>query len=127
MVAVELLGVGIASRHHRRLLGEAQVGLPQAHAVATGQAVEALDRRMQQFGVGREGDVLGQHRGVDGDPRQVLDPQRAAFVGHSRRRRFRGSQQALGQQQVELVAQPLAPMAEVRTLVRKGELEVHGS
>jgi hypothetical protein len=39
---------------------------------------------------------------------------RAAFVGHP---------QALGQQQVELVAQPLAPMAEVRTLVWKGVLE----
>src|SRR5476651_2876283 len=40
MVAVELLGVGIASRHHRRVLGDAQVGLPQPHAVVAGQAVE---------------------------------------------------------------------------------------
>jgi hypothetical protein len=42
MVAVELLGVGIAPRHHRRLLGDADVGLPQSHAVAAGQVIEAL-------------------------------------------------------------------------------------
>ena len=49
MVAVELLGVGIASRHHRRLPGDAEIGLPQLHAVAAGQAIEALDRRMQSL------------------------------------------------------------------------------
>jgi hypothetical protein len=31
--------------------------------------------------------------------------------------------QALGQQKFELVAEPLAPMAQVRALVRKGALE----
>ena len=40
--------------------------------MATGQAVEALDRRMQQFGVGREGDVLGLHRGVDAEFKQTI-------------------------------------------------------
>jgi hypothetical protein len=35
------------------------------------QAIEPLDRRMQQLGVGWEGDVLGLHRGVDRDPRQI--------------------------------------------------------
>ena len=64
MVTVELLGVGIASRHHRRLLGDAQIGLPQSHRMTTGQAIEPLDRCMQELGVGREGDVLGLHRGV---------------------------------------------------------------
>jgi hypothetical protein len=114
MVAVELLGVGIASRHHRRLPGDADVGLPQLHAVAAGQAIEALDRRMQELGVGREGDVLGLYRGVDGDPRQVPGAQRAAVVCHP---------QALGQQQLELVAQARAPMAEVGTFVRERVLE----
>ena len=33
---------------------------------------EALDRRVQQLGIGGEGDVLGLHRGVHRDPRQVL-------------------------------------------------------
>jgi hypothetical protein len=32
-VALELLGMSVASRHHRRALGEAQVGLPQPHSV----------------------------------------------------------------------------------------------
>jgi hypothetical protein len=78
MVAVELLGVGITPRHHRRLLGDAQIGLPQPRAMVAGQAIEPLDRRMQQLGVGWEGDVLGLHRGVDRDPRQIPGPQRAA-------------------------------------------------
>ena len=49
MVTVELLGVGIASRHHRRLLGDAQIGLPQSHRMRTGQAIEPLDRCMQEL------------------------------------------------------------------------------
>ena len=32
-MALELLGVGIAPRHHRRVLGDAQIGLPQPHAM----------------------------------------------------------------------------------------------
>jgi hypothetical protein len=91
-VAIELLGVGIAASHHRCSLGDAEVGLPQLHAMTAGQAIEPLYRGMQQLGVGREGDVLGLHRGVDRDPRQVLGAQRAALVCHP---------QALGQQQVE--------------------------
>ena len=114
MVAVELLGVGIAPRHHRRLLGEAQIGLPQPHAVVAGQAIEPLDRRVQQPGVGREGDVLGLHGGVDRDPRQVPGAQRPAVVRHP---------QALGQQQVQLVAQALPPVAEVGAFVREAALE----
>jgi len=74
MVAVELLGVGITPRHHRRLLGDAQIGLPQSPAVPAGQAIEPLDRRVQELGVGREGDVLGLHRGVDRDPREIPGP-----------------------------------------------------
>jgi hypothetical protein len=58
MVAVELLGLGIASRHHRRLLGDAQIGLPESHRM-TGQTIEPLDRCLQELRVGREGDVLG--------------------------------------------------------------------
>src|SRR5665213_3478373 len=42
-VPVELLGVGVAPRHHRRLLGDAQVGLPQPNTVLPGHAVEALN------------------------------------------------------------------------------------
>jgi hypothetical protein len=61
-VALELLGMSVASRHHRRALGEAQVGLPQPHSVLLRQAAVPLDRRVQQLGVRREGHVLGLHR-----------------------------------------------------------------
>ena len=71
MVAIELLGVGVAPRHHCGTFGDAQVGLSQPHPVLLGQAVEPLDRGVQQFGVGREGDGLGLHRGVDRNPRQI--------------------------------------------------------
>ena len=53
-MALELFGIGIASCHHRRLLGDAQIGLPQPHAVLASQAIKPLDRRMDQLGVGRE-------------------------------------------------------------------------
>jgi hypothetical protein len=114
MVAVELLGVGITPRHHRRLLGDADVGLPQSHAVSAGQSIEPLDRGVEKLGVGREGDVLGLHRGVDRDPRQVAGLQRAAGVCHP---------QALGQKQFQFVAEPLPPVAQVGALVREGMLE----
>ena len=52
--------------------------------------------------------------GVDRDPRQVSGAQRAALMSHP---------QALGQQQVELVAQSPAPVAEVGALVREDVLE----
>jgi hypothetical protein len=75
-----------------------------------GQAVEAFDRRMQQLGVGREADILGLHRGVDRDPLKVFAPQRPALVCHP---------QALREQQFQLVAEPLPPMAQVGALVRE--------
>ena len=87
-MAVELLGVGVAARHHGCVLGDAQIGLPQPHRVLHGQAIEPLDRRMQQLGVGRESDRLGLHRGIDRNPGQILRAQRAARMRHA---------QALGQ------------------------------
>ena len=80
----------------------------------TGQAVEALDCCVQQLGVGREGDGLGLRGGIDRDPCQMLRPQRAACERHP---------QALGQQQFQLIAQPLAPVAQVRAFVRELMLE----
>ena len=87
-MAIELLGTGIAPSHHRRPPGNRDVGLPQPHAVLVGQPVESLDRRMQQLGAGREGNVLGLHRGVAWDPRQVLASRRPGGMRHP---------QALGQ------------------------------
>src|SRR4051795_1806491 len=60
----ELFGMGVAARHHRSRLGDSQVGLPQPDAVPSGQAVEPLDGRMQQLGIGRKGNGLRLHRGV---------------------------------------------------------------
>ena len=51
---------------------------------------------------------------IDRDPLEVPGPQRTAFVGNP---------QAFGQQQFKLVTQPLAPMAQVRALVRERVLE----
>ena len=97
-----------------RPLGQPQIGLPQRHAVLAGQAVEPLDGGMHELGVGREGDVLGLHGGVDRDADQIARAQRSARVRHA---------QALGQQQLELVTQSLTPVAQPRALVREGVLE----
>jgi hypothetical protein len=83
-------------------------------AVPAGQAVQSLDCRVQQLGIGRERDGLGLHRGVDRDPLEVAAPQRTAFVSNP---------QAFGQQQLDLVAQPLTPVAQVRAFMRELVLE----
>ena len=111
---LELFGMGVAAGHHRGVPGDAQIGLAQPHAVLTRQPVEAPDGGMHQPGRGREGDRLGLHRCIDRDAAEVLRLQRAGLVCHS---------QALGQQLVELRPQPLAPMAQVRALVREAVLE----
>jgi hypothetical protein len=72
LMSPELLGMGVAARHHRGGLGDPHVGLPQPDAVPGRQAVEPLDGRMQQLGIGRKGDGLRLHRGVDRDPLEVL-------------------------------------------------------
>src|SRR5439155_6957320 len=51
---------------------------------------------------------------IDRDPRQILRPKRPALVRHP---------QALGEEKFQLVAEALAPMAQVRALVRKLVLE----
>src|SRR5205809_1423102 len=43
-VAIELFGVGITACHHGGALGNAQVRLPQPHAVLSGQSGQPLDR-----------------------------------------------------------------------------------
>src|SRR5256886_16931334 len=76
--------------------------------------VSPLNRGVQKLRIGREGDVLGLHGGIDRDPRQILRPQRPALVRHP---------QALGEEKFQLVAEALAPMAQVRALVRQLVLE----
>lgn len=71
------------------------------------QPRQPLDRRVQQFGVRREGDVLELYGGVDGEARQILRSNAPLSCA---------TPQTLGQQEF---AKPLAPMAQVRALVRK--------
>lgn len=106
--------LGIAARHHGGALGDAQIGLAQPHAMLFCQTYKACDRRMQELGVGRESDRLGLHGSVHRDPFEVACAQRAGCVRDP---------QALGQKQLELVAEPLAPMAQVGALVRECVLE----
>jgi hypothetical protein len=68
----ELFGMGVAARHHRGSLGQAKIGLSKPDAVPGRQAVEPLDGRMQQFGIGWKGDGLRLHGRVDRDPLEVL-------------------------------------------------------
>jgi len=112
--ALELLGVGMAPGHHRRLPGNTRIGLAQLHVVLLRQLAELVDRRLQPPGVGREGDVLGLHRGVDGDARQITRLQGAGVVGNA---------QALGQQNVQPVADTPPPIAHAGALVRELMLE----
>ena len=73
-----------------------------------------MDRRLQELGVGREGDVLRLHRGVHRDPRQVALLQGAGIVSEA---------QGLLQQNVQVIADTFAPMAQTRTLVLELVLE----
>ena len=75
LMPLELLGMGVAPRHHRCGLGDPTIGLPQPHPVPGRQAVQPPDRRMQELGVGRETDRLRLHRGVDRDPLEVAGAQ----------------------------------------------------
>jgi transposase-like protein len=57
---------------------------------------------------------FGLHRGIDRDPRQITGSERAARVRDPK---------AFRQQQLQLVAEPLAPVGQIRALVRKLMLE----
>ena len=50
LVAFELLGVGVAPGHHRRVLGHPNVGLAQLYPVLPGQRAQLVDRREQELG-----------------------------------------------------------------------------
>lgn len=72
LMPLELLGMSVAAHHHRGGFGNAKLGLPQLDAVPGRQAVEPLDSCVQQLGIGRKGDGLRLHHGVDRDPLEVL-------------------------------------------------------
>ena len=87
-------------------------GLAFADALGLGGMEElSFQPRWRCYGSGSGTRASG---AVDRDPRQVADPQRAAGMGHP---------QALGQQQFQLVAEALPPVAQVRALMREAVLE----
>ena len=94
-MTLELLGVGVAPRHHRRPLGDARIGLAPSNAVFAGEPPEPPDRRVQELGIGRERDRLRLHGRVHRDAPEVVGAQRARLMRHP---------QTFGEQQVELVA-----------------------
>ena len=103
-------GVGVAPGHHRRPLGEARTRLPERHIMLFGQLAELAGRGLRKFRVGREGDVLGLHRGVHRDPGQIALAQGTGVVGNP---------QAFLQQNLQLVADAFSPVAHAGTLVRQ--------
>ena len=78
------------------------------------QLAQLADRRFQELGVGRKGDVLRLHRGIDSDPGQIALLQSAGVMGQT---------QALGQKNVQVIADALPPMAHAGALVRQLVLE----
>ena len=69
---------------------------------------------LRSLGVGRESDVLGLHRGVDGDAGQIVRFQGTAVVSDA---------QAFGQKNVQPLADALAPMAHAGTFMGQRVLE----
>ena len=73
------------------------------------------DGLVHRLGVGRVGHGLGLDRGVHRHPLQVAGLRGSGCVGHAR---------ALGQQQLQAVAEPAAPVAQPGAFVRDLVLEV---
>jgi hypothetical protein len=71
VVALELLGVSIASGHDRGPLGDPHIGLPERDTMLPGHLAQHDDRPVRQLDVGREGHGLRLHRGVHHDTFQI--------------------------------------------------------
>ena len=67
---LELLGVGVALMLDQGQLADPDIGLTQDQPVLLGQPHLDLVRAVHQLGIGREGNRLGLHRGVDHHLRQ---------------------------------------------------------
>ena len=109
--ALELVRVGVAPDHDRGALGHPAIALPQRHIVALCEIDQLLQRAVAQPGVGRMGDRLRLHRGVDHHPLEIAGRQRPGLVRHR--------QALLEQRDQLLLAQPLAPMRQRRTVERQ--------
>ena len=113
--ALELLGMGVTLMLDQGELADPRIGLPQLHAQLFGQLHQLLAGPVQQLGVGREGNVLRLHRGVDNDARELRRLHRAG-LGRDR--------QALLQQRLQpLLAHAVAPVGHRGAIERQPVLE----
>jgi len=104
----ELLGVGIALMLDQRDLAKPGIGLAQFDAELACQTNQPLERAMHQAGVGRMGDRLRLHGGVDN---------RLGEIGGLGRIRADRRCQAFLQQRIELLlAHPLPPAGHRRAI-----------
>jgi hypothetical protein len=109
--ALELMGVGVTADHDRRPFGHPPIALPQRHIVASCQVDQLFQSAMAQPRVGRVGDCLRLHRGVDPHALEIAGRQRPGLVRH---------RQALLKQCHQLLfAQTLPPMRQRRALERQ--------
>ena len=100
--AAELAGMGVALVLDERELADPRIGLAQLDAELFGQPHQLLARPVHQLGVGREGDVLRLHGGVDDGAGEIGRLDRSA----PRRRR----QARLEQRLQPFGAHAIAPM-----------------
>ena len=85
-------------------------GLPMQFCSGV-ESFQLFDRRQHQFGVDGMGDILRLDRRIYRDAGHVVGLQRAGGMGHS---------QALRQQRLQLVADPLVLVAQPGALMREG-------
>lgn len=107
--ALELMSVGIAADHDGGAHRQAQIALAQRRTVALGEPDELGEDPMHQPRVGRMRNGLGQRRGIDRHPLQVLGTDGASLV----------RQTFLDQRDELLLAEPLAPARHRRSIERQ--------
>ena len=113
--ALELMGMDVTLMLDQRMLADPRIGLAQQDASSPGQPHQPFARPLHEPGVGREHDVLGLHRGIDDDPREIRRLGGSGAV--------RDAQALLDQRHQPLSAHALAPAGQRRAVERRLVLE----
>lgn len=108
---LELMRVGITPDHDGGALGDAAIALAQRDPFTLGQRHQPLQCPMHQSRVGRMGDRLWLHRGIDRHPLQVPGRDRAGLA--------RYGETLLHDRHELLFAQPLPPSRQRRAIERQ--------
>ena len=103
--------MGVALVGDQGVLANSRVGLAQAHAVCLGEPHQPLARPMHELAVGRKRHRLRLHGGVDDHLGEVR--------GFGRARARRRVQALLDQRDKLLLAHPLAPPRQRRSVERQ--------